>query len=285
MWNYVGIVRTDKRLERARAPHRAAPRGDPRVLLELHASRRDLIELRNIATVAELIIECARRRKESRGLHYTLDYPDHDAAPAAATPSSPAATAPVVLSTCAPGYLAGDFEQPPLDGRRVVGDEAGVDVADDAGAIDDVGRRHLVGLQPLGDRGRRDRGRWSATSAPWPFRNLSTLARSWSTDTASTSMPWCFSRRAIASSMGSSCLHGPAPRRPHVQQQHAAAVGRDVDLLARQRLDLDRGQRRARPGCWLPPAAPPPPPAVAHAANAEQEPTGSEGYSRADLRP
>jgi L-aspartate oxidase len=55
MWNYVGIVRSDRRLERAPAPHRAHPRGDPRVLLE-RLVNSDLLELRNIALVADLII-------------------------------------------------------------------------------------------------------------------------------------------------------------------------------------------------------------------------------------
>ena len=77
MWNYVGIVRSNKRLERAR-------RRIENIQNEILAYYRDfkvapdLIELRNIATVAELIIKCAMHRKESRGLHYTLQYPEKD---------------------------------------------------------------------------------------------------------------------------------------------------------------------------------------------------------------
>ena len=74
MWNYVGIVRSDRRLKAAQARLKV-------ILDEIARDHReklhpDAIELRNIATVADLTVRCAQMRKESRGIHWNTDYPD-----------------------------------------------------------------------------------------------------------------------------------------------------------------------------------------------------------------
>jgi L-aspartate oxidase len=82
MWDYVGIVRSNERLYKAQQRLNLLQQ-EINDYYSQHRISSDLLELRNLANVAELIISSALQRKESRGLHYTLDYPetgpDHDA--------------------------------------------------------------------------------------------------------------------------------------------------------------------------------------------------------------
>ncbi len=78
MWNYVGIVRTHRRLKRAQRRVELVQDEIRKYYWDFRVTE-DLIELRNLAMVAEMVVRCALDRRESRGLHYTLDFPEQDA--------------------------------------------------------------------------------------------------------------------------------------------------------------------------------------------------------------
>ena len=77
MWDYVSIVRTDNRLRRAAARIKNLKR-EVREFYWGNRVNPDILELRNLVTVASLIVDCALHRKESRGLHFTMDHPESD---------------------------------------------------------------------------------------------------------------------------------------------------------------------------------------------------------------